>query len=66
MAKTGRPLKGDAPRVLPVCCRLTEEEYRQFQALAFKRGSSMTDLLRVAVAELVRSKDAKSIAPRTS
>jgi hypothetical protein len=47
-----------------VSCRLTEAEYRQFQALAFKRRCSITDLLRIAVADLVRAKDAAGDAQR--
>ncbi len=64
VVKTGRPLKGEAPRAIPVSCRLTEAEYRQFQALAFKRRCSITDLLRIAVADLVRAKDAAGDAQR--
>ncbi len=54
MSKMGRPLKGDAPRDLPVSCRLTKREYDQLQALAIRRRCSVADLLRIAIADLVR------------
>ncbi len=54
MAKMGRPLIGERPRSIPVSCRLTEEEYHRLQALAFRRGCSKTDLLRLAIIDLLR------------
>jgi hypothetical protein len=55
MSKTGRPLKGDAPRDLPVSCRLTKREWHQLDDLARRRRCSKADLLRIAIVGLLES-----------
>lgn len=61
MAKTGRPLAGDAVREIPVTFRVTQAEYRWLQSLSYKHGRSVSDVVRfLTLAGMPRETPAES------